>query len=83
LLSKLLGNYMYLKDPKNGLPSVSLTLAVVSFVLVLGFSIAAALGKSSNPETLLQLFCATAALYFGRRITIGKQTISNKETDNE
>jgi hypothetical protein len=70
---------MYLKDPKDG--SVSLTFLVASFVLAVGFSIAAALDQTKNPEQLLQLFYACAALYFGRRVNIGSKTYSSDKDE--
>ena len=74
---------MYLKDPKDGTASVTLTFLVVSFVLVVGFSVAAVLGHTKDTEPLMQLFYACSALYFGRRVTIGNKTYSNKETPSE
>jgi len=70
---------MYLKDPKNGEVSVSLTFLVASFVLAAGFSIAAVLDQTKNPEPLMQLFYACATLYFGRRVNIGGKQYAGKE----
>ena len=74
---------MYLKDPKDDSPSVSLTFLVISFVLVTGCSISTILGYTKDTEPLMQLFYATAALYFGRRVSFGSKTFSGKETPNE
>jgi hypothetical protein len=75
---------MYLPDPKDGKPSVSLTMLAISFVAVLGFSIASVLEYSKEPGPLMELFYATAALYFSRRVQIGAKTFSSKkETDSE
>lgn len=59
---------MFLKKPSND-KSVSLTLAIVSFVLFAGFSVAESLGYVENSGSLAELFYACAALYFGRRAT--------------
>lgn len=70
---------MYLKDPKNDKPSVSLTMTMVTGLTALGFCINTAIGGNLDP--LMNLFYATAALYFGRRITSPKST--DKETVSE
>lgn len=74
---------MYLKDPKDGKESVTLTFLVTSFILISGFSVACVLGQVKTVEPLMDLFYATAALYFGRRVTIGSKTFSGKETPSE
>lgn len=72
---------MYLKDPTTQLPSVSLTLLGISFIVVLGFSVATALEYVKDPGPLTELFYACAALYFGRRVQVGtKNFSSDKET---
>jgi hypothetical protein len=58
---------MYLKDPKDDKPSVSLTMTMATGITALGFCINVALSGDLDP--LMNLFYATAALYFGRRIT--------------
>lgn len=70
---------MYLKDPSTGLPSVSLTFLMISFLLAAGFSIASVLDQSKNPGPLMELFYACAALYFGRKMNIGGKNFSGKE----
>jgi hypothetical protein len=70
---------MYLPDPKDGKPSVSLTMLGISFVTVLGFSISSVLEYTKEPGPLMELFYATAALYFGRRVSIGGKLFSGKE----
>lgn len=75
---------MYLPDPKDGKPSVSLTMLAVTFVTVLGFSIASVLEYAKEPGPLMELFYAAAALYFSRRVQIGSKTFSStKEKDSE
>lgn len=71
---------MYLKDPSTDKPSVSLTIFIISFVLVAGFSIAHMFGQGNEPDSLLDLFYACAALYFGRRLNIGNKTFSSNNT---
>lgn len=73
---------MYLKDPKNNNPSVSLTLTMSTWIVALGFTVNAAL--NGNVDPLMNLFYATAALYFGRRVSSNKKpTSSNKDTASE
>lgn len=74
---------MYLVDPKDGKQSVTLTFLVVSFLLIAGFSVANVLDHAKDPEPLMQLFYACAALYFGRRVSLGNKTFSGKDTPNE
>lgn len=64
----------YLKDPKDGKLSVTLTFLVISFLLVAGVSVAAVMGKATNSDSLLQLFYACAGLYFGRRVNLGTKS---------
>lgn len=69
-ISKLLVN-----DPKQKEPSVSLTMLLVSFIVVL---IAAGLemaGKVKGTSITLELFWGTCGLYFGRRFNIGGKQI--------
>jgi hypothetical protein len=73
---------MYLKDPKDDKPSVSLTITMASYLPLLGLSIKLAL--EGNIDPLSNLFLATAALYFGRRLSYGKKVLSeDKEKKNE
>lgn len=74
---------MYITDPKDGKPSVSLTMLAVSFFTVLGFSISSVLDYSKEPGPLMELFYATAALYFSRRVTIGSKSFSSKGNESE
>ena len=70
---------MYLKDPKTGEQSVTLTFTIISFILLTGFSISSVLGYSEEPGPLMELFYASAALYFGRRFNVNGKTFSGKE----
>ena len=75
-LTKLL-----VQDPKQKEPSVSLTMLLVTFIVVL---VAAGLdmaGKVKSTSVVTELFYACTALYFGRRFNIGgKQIGMDKET---
>jgi hypothetical protein len=75
---------MYLTDPKDGKKSVTLTFVVTSFLLFAGFACAGALGHAQNVNSLSELFYASAALYFGRRVKVGSKTFEmNQGNDNE
>lgn len=75
----------YLPDPGNGnKPSVTLTAFAISFVAILGFSIAFAVGRvDKEPGQLMELFWACAALYLGRRVSFNGKTYSGKDEPNE
>jgi hypothetical protein len=68
---------MYLIDPKDKEPSVSLTITIATYLPLLGLSIKLAL--EGNLDPLTNLFFATAALYFGRRINYSKKTLSGEK----
>jgi hypothetical protein len=73
---------MYLKDPKNNEPSVSLTITLATYLPLLVLSIKLAL--EGNIDPLTNLFFATAALYFGRRINYNKKILSeDKKSEKE
>ena len=73
---------MYLPDPKDGKPSVSLTITLATYLPLLVLSIK--LAVEGNIDPLTNLFFATAALYFGRRHNYGKKTLSEtKEKQHE
>jgi len=61
---------MYLKDPKNGKGSVSLTLMMTSFAICVTASASFILGHIDTIGPVMELFYSTAALYFGRRFKI-------------
>lgn len=71
---------LYLKDPKDDKPSVSLTMSMATWIVALGFAIKLALGGNIDP--LENLFMVTTALYFGRRIT-GRNISTDKEKESE
>lgn len=60
---------LYLTDPKNGLPSVTLTIMMVSF-LVAVVAISLNIAKvTDNTSSSMELFLTTAGIYLGRRFT--------------
>jgi len=66
-------------DPKNGKASVSLTMMLLSFLIVL---IAAGLdmsGKVKGTSVILEIFWGTTALYFGRKLNFSKEKSVEKE----
>ena len=70
---------IYLEDPTTNKKSVSLTIMMVSFVLLLGFAVSSCLEYTKSPDPLLDIFYACAALYFGRRVSINGKTFTGKE----
>lgn len=76
---------MWIKDPITKHKSVSLTMLVITF---LGSLIAAGLemkGKIASTSIILEMFYASAGLYFSRRITFkGKQVgLDGKTLDDK
>lgn len=67
---------MWIKDPKTGQRSVSLTFALVSFLVVMGHYIASFVvqaahlpGPAFNAGDALSIMTLTFGLYFGRKLT--------------
>lgn len=75
---------MWLIDPKNKMQSVTLTLFVISFVVVIGMCIAEALGKVKTISASLEVLYAMAALYLGRKIDFKTKNmeVSSQGTTN-
>lgn len=76
---------MYLKDPKDGKKSVTLTFLVFAFLAFAAFSAAQALGYAKSVGSFDELFFTCAALYFGRRMKVGTKSFSvdNGETTDD
>jgi len=73
---------IWVNDPKDGSPSVSLTLLVISFIAVLAANVLQMLGKISNCGSLQELLYAFVALYFSRRFNFaGKSFTSDPAED--
>lgn len=70
---------MWISDPKDNKPSVSLTLLIISFLLVIGAVILEVLGKIDTTSISAEIFFGCAATYFGRRISFNKLKIENKD----
>lgn len=70
----------FLRDPKSGKPSVSLTLVFLSFNIWL----VSIIGEATrwfggiDPSQTFNMFIATASLYWGRKLT---SPATNKESD--
>lgn len=73
---------MYLTDPTTKTQSVTLTFVIVTFILATGFCVAAALSLIKEPpSSLMDLFYSCAALYFGRRFSVGGKTFDANKTN--
>jgi len=70
----------YFIDPKTNKESVSLTLMLVSFVILVVLSTLKAMESVSNVGAFQELFYATAALYFGRRVSVNNKLFSSTST---
>jgi hypothetical protein len=65
-------NKIWVVDPKDGKPSVSLTLVVISF-LICGVSIALEITDVTKETSMsFELFGAACGLYWGRKWTSSK-----------
>lgn len=76
---------MWIKDPKDGKKSVSLTGLVISFVLVTVLIVLNAFEKIKTVSNALELFGLCVGLYFSRKnISIGKKTVDlGEEKENK
>lgn len=78
--------FIWIRDPKTGIGSVSLTLVVVSSILVIIGCVGKWSGKLGTVDfhEALELFFASTALYFGRNWKTGTSTkdpaVENQDT---
>jgi hypothetical protein len=63
---------LYLTDPKDGKPSVSLTIVLISLLFLLTCGILDLLGKVEGTSIALEFFIIACSLYFGRRMSLSK-----------
>jgi hypothetical protein len=71
----------WVKDPVTDIPSVSLTLMVVTFV---GVIVAGALNMAEvvkNTSLFGEIFYSSCALYFGRRLSFGGKNFSSEKAE--
>ena len=68
---------IWVKDPVSKLPSVSLTLLVVSFTGVLVAGALNMAGVVSSTSLFSEVFYSCSALYFGRRLNFGGKNFSS------
>lgn len=66
---------LWITDPKTKEKSVSLTLLIASFTVLLGASTLHLSHLTENTSSLLELFYATCALYLGRKFTSKNGTV--------
>lgn len=65
---------MWMKDPKDGKPSITLTFTTVSFILlIIGCGLEMA-GLTKGTSQLFELFGGNLAAYVGRRVTWGTKS---------
>jgi len=67
---------MYLNDPKDNKPSVSLTLMVLAGVALTIIGILDVAGVAKTTSVFPEVFYSSVALYFGRRFNISGKVIS-------
>lgn len=67
-------------DPKTGESSVSLTMLVVTFVLVLVAVCLSMAGVIKDTSIVTELFYGNLALYFGRRLSFSNKTPTTEVT---
>jgi hypothetical protein len=67
---------VWVDDPVTKLPSVSLTLLVVSFAAVIVAGALNMAGVVASTSLFSEVFYSTVALYFGRRMTVGSKVVS-------
>jgi hypothetical protein len=71
----------WIRDPKTGTSSVSLTMMMISFFIVV-FGLIGKMSKTLdiNLTEALTLLGVTASLYFGRKIFPGSETVQQQTT---
>lgn len=62
---------MWIKDPKNDKPSVSLTILALSIVILLVSGVLEMMGKIQSTSIAAEFFYGACATYFGRRVKFG------------
>lgn len=70
---------MWLKDPKDDKPSVSLTLLVLSCIVLLIVGLLDCFGIIKSTSIFLEFTMSLIALYFGRRLTFKGQVFGDSE----
>jgi len=74
---------IWVDDPKNNKPSVSLTAFWLTLILVLVLSVLEAAEKIKMPAYLLEVLVTTSVLYFGRRASFKTKHIEMDNKSNE
>ena len=70
---------IWIKDPKDGAESVSLTILVSSLLVLTVLGLAQVLGKINTLGPFAELFYSALALYFGRRLNISGKAFSSEQ----
>ena len=76
-------NLFWVVDPRTKEISVSLTLLMITFlgsIVACGLEMA---GKIESTSSIVELFYATTALYFGRRMSFGGKAFSSDAAPEE
>jgi hypothetical protein len=63
---------IWVRDPKDDAPSVSLTVLVVSLIYLVTMGALQALGKIQDVGIATEFFGVSSGLYFGRRLSFSK-----------
>lgn len=74
---------LYCPDPKDGKPSVSLTVLWLSIAYLLTLGVLQAMGKVNDTGVAMEFFGISSALYFGRRVSFGGKDYSANNNDEE
>lgn len=73
---------LFVVDPTTGNKSVSLTLLVAGFVLVVAAGGLQVAGVVSSTGPFTELFYSASALYFGRRLNISGKSFSSEKAED-
>lgn len=71
----------WIKDPVGQLPSVSLTILMVTFVGVLTAGSLEMAGLVKSTSLFTEIFYSACALYFSRRMTFGNKNYSSEKAE--
>lgn len=72
---------LWVNDPVTKLPSVSLTMLLATFILVITAGALSMFGLVKDSSIFSEIFYSSVALYFGRRLNIANKTFSSDKAE--
>lgn len=72
---------LWLKDPKDGTPSVTLTLVVLATLCTVVAGFLEVFGQTKTTSLFNEFMYSTLALYLGRRIGVGGKSYTSDKAE--